>query len=192
MFKSINIKESSIVKKIGGIVFTILSIISLTMMYNSLSDLKHDVESAESKIEVQLQRRHELIPNVLESVKGYMSHEKDILKDIETAHVNVGNSDSKTEQSNLDTAISRFLVVTKTYPELKADGQISKLITELEGTENRIAISRKDYNEVATLYNKKISRFPVSIVAKFTGHKKVELYQSDKGAEKAPSVKFND
>ncbi len=156
--------------------------------YNGLVDSHAEVEQAQSNVETQLQRRYDLIPNVVSSVKGIMAHEKEVFTAIADARAKIGSSkvdsaEYKEAQSNLDSAISRLLVLTENYPELKSNQQVSDLITELEGTENRILVARKDFNKVATTYNKKIKRFPSSMFAGMFGFEKVDLFEATKDAE---------
>ena len=147
----------------------ILVLISLFFVssYNSLVSQRETVNKANSKIEIALQRRYDLIPNIVNSTKGYMSHEKEIFTKIADARSKIGsNSKSDKEgEAELSSAISRLLVVQENYPELKADSQVTALMSELEGSENRIATAKTDYNEVATNYNKAISLFPKNIIA---------------------------
>ena len=183
---------------IGGIVgFFVLVALIIGGSYNSLVGAQTKVEQAQSKIETTLQRRYDLIPNVVNSVKGYMKHESDIFEHIADARAKIGsNSATKAEkeqaQGELDSAISRLLVVQENYPELKADQQVQNLITELEGTENRIFVARNDYNEVATTYNNKVRRFPTNMIAGMFGFEKVELVKADEKAKTTvPSVDLN-
>lgn len=163
----------------------------LASSYNSLVSQRETVNKANSKIEIALQRRYDLIPNIVNSTKGYMSHEKEIFTKIADARSKIG-SNSKSEkqegESELSSAISRLLVVQENYPELKADSQVTALMSELEGSENRIATAKTDYNEVATNYNKSISLFPKNIIAQMFGFSKADLIQSDKEAKTAPKV----
>ena len=183
---------------IGGIVgFFVLIALIIGGSYNSLVGAQTKVEQAQSKIETTLQRRYDLIPNVVNSVKGYMKHESDIFEHIADARAKIGsNTATKAEkeqaQGELDSAISRLLVVQENYPQLKADTQVQNLITELEGTENRIFVARNDYNEVATKYNNKIRRFPTNMIAGMFGFEKVDLVKADEKAKTTvPSVNLN-
>lgn len=183
---------------IGGIVgFFVLIALIIGGSYNSLVGAQTKVEQAQSKIETTLQRRYDLIPNVVNSVKGYMKHESDIFEHIADARAKIGsNTATKAEkeqaQGELDSAISRLLVVQENYPQLKADIQVQNLITELEGTENRIFVARNDYNEVATKYNNKIRRFPTNMIAGMFGFEKVDLVKADENAKTTvPSVNLN-
>ena len=158
--------------------------------YNSLVSKQESVNQAYSKIDASLQRRADLIPNVVSSVKGYMSHESEIFTKIADARAKIGsnNKDEKANgESELTSAISRLLVLQENYPELKADAQVSALMSELEGTENRIFIARKDYNEEATRY-KSIRQFPRNIFANLFGFEPAELIKADETATKVPTV----
>lgn len=183
---------------IGGIVgFFVLIALIIGGSYNSLVGAQTKVEQAQSKIETTLQRRYDLIPNVVNSVKGYMKHESDIFEHIADARTKIGSStatkaEKEQAQGELDSAISRLLVVQENYPQLKADTQVQNLITELEGTENRIFVARNDYNEVATKYNNKIRRFPTNMIAGMFGFEKVDLVKADEKAKTTvPSVNLN-
>lgn len=159
--------------------------------YNSLVSQRETVNKANSKIEIALQRRYDLIPNIVNSTKGYMSHEKEIFTKIADARSKIGSnskSDKQEGEAELSSAISRLLVVQENYPELKADNQVTALMSELKGSENRIATAKTDYNEVATNYNKAISLFPKNMIAQMFGFSKADLIQSDKEAKTAPKV----
>lgn len=176
-----------------GAVIAVLVILGISIVgsYNGLVSKDEAVKQANSKIEASLQRRADLIPNVVNSVKGYMSHEEEIFTKIADARSKIGsgNKEVKKEgETELTSAISRLLVVQENYPELKADAQVSALISELEGTENRLFIARKDYNDTATEYNKSIRKFPTSMMAGMFGFQRAELIEADKDAKVAPKV----
>ena len=180
-----------------GSVALVALIIAFSFMstYNGLVSKEELVKSANSKIEVALQRRADLIPNVVESTKGYMKHEKEIFSNIADARSKIGSSDKATKeegQSELSSAISRLLVVKESYPELKADTQVSALIAELEGTENRISVARTDYNTIATEYNQDIRKFPKNILANMFDFKTVDLIKADGGAKTTPKVNLSE
>lgn len=162
--------------------------------YNSLVTKDEQVHQADAKIAAALQRRADLIPNVVESAKGYMKHEDNVFSKIAAARSKIGSGDKviKEEgQSELSSAIFRLLVLQENYPELKADQHVSSLMSELEGTENRLFIARKDYNEAATSYNKMIRHFPTNIIANMSGFERAELIQVDDNAKSAPKVNFD-
>lgn len=189
-------------KKWLAILIPIVALLFIGMgaigQYNGLVDSHAEVENAQSNVETQLQRRYDLIPNVVAAVKGAMEHEEEIFIAIAEARAKIGSSQQGTAdynqaQSQLDSAVSRLLVVAENYPQLTANQQVSNLITELEGTENRILVARKDYNAVATSYNKKIRRFPTSIYADLFGYEPVELFQASNDATTTvPSVDLQD
>lgn len=186
--------------KIFSVIFGVIVLCGLFFMssYNGLVSQKANVEQEEAKIEATLQRRYDLIPNVVNSVKGYMDHEDKIFTEIAEARAKIGSNsatsaDKKKAEGELDSAISRLLVVKESYPELKSNEQIQTLITELEGTENRIYVARTDYNKVAAQYNAKIQKFPTNIVANMFGFEKAELVEATKVAkETVPSVNLKD
>ena len=186
-------KAKSILLNIVVPILIVVGIVGVSMVgsYNGLVSKDEAVKQANSKIEASLQRRADLIPNVVNSVKGYMSHEEEIFTKIADARSKIGsgNKEVKKEgETELTSAISRLLVVQENYPELKADAQVSALISELEGTENRLFIARKDYNDTATEYNKSIRKFPTSMTAGMFGFQRAELIEADKDAKVAPKV----
>lgn len=186
-------KAKSILLNIVVPILIVVGIVGVSMVgsYNGLVSKDEAVKQANSKIEASLQRRADLIPNVVNSVKGYMSHEEEIFTKIADARSKIGsgNKEVKKEgETELTSAISRLLVVQENYPELKADAQVSALISELEGTENRLFIARKDYNDTATAYNKSIRQFPTSMMAGMFGFQRAELIEADKDAKVAPKV----
>lgn len=190
-------KKSSL---IGLLVLGLVALFAMTAMgqYNGLVDSHADVENAQANVDTQLQRRYDLIPNVVSAVKGAMSHEKEVFESIADARAKIGSSKQGSEEYNaaqgqLDSAVSRLLVLAENYPQLTANQQVSDLITELEGTENRILVARKDYNTVATAYNKKIRRFPASLFAGMFGFEKADLFQATTdAATTVPSVDLQD
>ncbi|MGT2715417.1 LemA family protein [Streptococcus respiraculi] len=189
-------------KKLLYIIIPVLAIVFIAMgaigQYNGLVDSYAEVENAQSNVDTQLQRRYDLIPNVVSSVKGAMEHETEVFTAIADARAKIGSSkqgsaEYKEGQSQLDSAVSRLLVLTENYPQLNSNQQVSDLITELEGTENRLLVARKDFNTIATAYNKKIKRFPTSIYAGIFGYEKVDLFQATSdAATTVPSVNLKD
>lgn len=183
--------------KIALIVLAVILVIAIPIVgsYNSLVNLKQTVNKAESNIDTQLQRRSDLIPNLVNTVKGYASQEKDIFTDIANARSKLAGATSVTEQADADSqlsnALSRLLVVVERYPDLKSNQNFRDLSVQLEGTENRIAVARQDYNTAVTNYNAKRRRFPTTIISSLFGFQEKPLYKASAGATDVPSVDFN-
>ncbi|HBZ10633.1 MAG TPA: LemA family protein [Bacillus bacterium] len=179
---------------IGILVVLALVFVPLFGSYNGFVNAEENVEQQYSQIENQLQRRADLIPNLVNTVKGYAKHEENVLGDIADARSRLIGAKTVQEQAEADAslsnAISRLLVISENYPELKADKQFTQLMDELAGTENRIAVARKDYNDQVTIYNKKVRQFPGRIVASVFGFEKKEYFKAQAGAEEAPNVDF--
>ncbi len=170
--------------------------ITLTGSYNGFIDKEESVKTAQSTISVQLQRRADLIPNFVETVKGYSDYEQSTFTAVTEARAKVANASGAGEQAEasaeLDRAIDIWVnAVTEAYPELKANEQYKALQDELAGTENRIAVARKDYNDAASVYNKSVRRFPGSIVAAIFGFEQVEYFEADESANQVPQVSFD-
>jgi len=179
-----------------GIIAAIL--IGLLLMfvpsYNNFVGLEENVDKSYAQIENQLQRRLDLIPNLVNTVKGYAKHEEEVLTAIADARSRLAGAQSPEEEATanaeLSGALSRLLVVVENYPELKADQQFTQLMDELAGTENRISIARKDYNDQVSEYNRKVKSFPGVLVASITGFDEKEYFEADPSAQKAPNVDF--
>ncbi|GIN99246.1 hypothetical protein J6TS1_51160 [Siminovitchia terrae] len=179
---------------IGVLVILALVLVPLLGSYNGFVNAEEEVEQKYSQIENQLQRRADLIPNLVNTVKGYAKHEDKVLGDIADARSRLIGANTVQEQADADAslsnALSRLLVISENYPELKADKQFTQLMDELAGTENRIAVARKDYNDQVTIYNKKVRQFPGRIVASVFDFEKKEYFKAAAGAEEAPDVDF--
>ena len=151
------------------LIIVIVLIIAIISMYNSLVQSKIKVDNAWSQIDVQLQRRFDLIPNFVETVKGYMTHEKETFEKIAELRTSWANTQSVSEKANLDnqlsTALKTIMAVSENYPELKANQNFSELSEELRNTENKISFSRQFYNDTVTMYNTKLEVFPSNIIA---------------------------
>jgi len=173
--------------------------------YNSFVTLEENVNQKWSQVENVYQRRADLIPNLVEVVKGYATHEKETLQAVVEARskvggqVNIGNdvlnnpqafAKFQQAQGALTSALQRLMVVVERYPELKADARFADLQSQLEGTENRISVERGRFNQAVQEYNTVIRKFPANILAGIFGFQKKVYFQSDAGAEKAPKVKF--
>ena len=184
----------------------ILVIVSLTLSscsYNSLVDKEEQVIEQWSQVENVYQRRLDLIPNLVNTVKGYAQHEKSTLTAVIEARskataVTIDPSKLNAQsiqqfqaaQDGLSSALSKLMVVIERYPDLKANQNFVELQAQLEGTENRIAIERKKFNKVVKEYNVLVRKFPSNITANLFGFDKKEYFQATKGAEKAPTVQF--
>lgn len=181
---------------IGGVILAIVAIVAIMVVpkYNSLVNGEENVDAAWAQVENQLQRRFDLIPNLVESVKGYAAHEQEILTEIADARTKYGGANTveeNAEASNeLSGALSRLLVIVENYPELKADVNFRQLMDELAGTENRLAVAREDYNNVARDFNSDIRRFPGNIVASLFGFERKDYFEAAAGAQEAPQVDF--
>ena len=147
----------------------IILIIAIIGMYNSLVQSKIKVDNAWSQIDIQLQRRFDLIPNFVETVKGYMTHEKETFEKIASLRTSWANASTVSEKANLDNQLSSTLksimAISESYPELKANQNFSELSEELRNTENKISFSRQFYNDTVTMYNTKLQVFPSNIIA---------------------------
>ena len=162
--------------------------------YNKLQVKDEDVNQAWAQVENTMQRRADLIPNLVETVKGYAKHEEDVFTKVTEARSAVKAASTPKEYAaaneQMDQAVKNINVVAEAYPELKADSNFANLQAELAGTENRIAVERKRYNEAVADFNKSVKRFPTNLVAKMLGFSQREYFQAAPGAEKVPEVKF--
>ena len=168
---------------------------SLVSTYNGLVDKQANVENADAQIQVQLQRRADLIPNLVNTVKAYAEHEESVYTALADARarLNSATTPQKYKEANetFASAFSRLLVVVENYPELKADKNFIALQDELVGTENRLSTARKDYNDVATDYNASIKKFPNVIFAGMLGFEKVDLFEAPTEIQTVPTVNFD-
>lgn len=165
--------------------------------YNSLQLMDENVNGKWAQVNNQLKRRNDLIPNLVSTVKGYATHEKTVFTNIAEARAKLAGSMNKNDvkavqQSNneLSGALSRLLMVVERYPDLKANQNFINLQDELSGTENRLSVARKDYNESVQLINAKIRTFPTSIIASIAGVKSRDYFEVDEADKKVPEVKF--
>lgn len=192
------------IKTLIGIAVVVLLGLYGISKNNSLVDKQENVRQAWAQVENQYQRRSDLIPNLVNTVKGAANFEKQTLTDVIEARskatsiqVSPGmlNNPQKLQQfqqaqSQLSGALSRLMVTVERYPELKANQNFRDLQVQLEGTENRIATERKRYNDAARSYNASIRRFPGNLVAGLMGFDKMAYFEAEQGAEKAPEVQF--
>jgi LemA protein len=164
-------------------------------VYNSFVGYDEGIKAAWAQVENVLQRRSDLIPNLVNTVKGYAKHEKDIFEDVANARaalLGAKTIDDKAKAAGtLDTALGRLLAIAENYPQLKANENFMALQDELAGTENRIAVERKKYNEIVQSYNTSVRRFPGNVVAGMFGFKVKEVYfKAEEKAQTVPEVKF--
>ena len=177
------------------IAFLAISLYSMVAgNYNKFVKMDVAIKAAWSQVENQLQRRYDLIPNLVETVKGYAKQEKDVLVEVTNARSRVGGAgtvpDKIAANNELSSALSRLMVVVERYPDLKSNQNFLKLQDELAGTENRIAVERMRYNEAVKIYNQEIRTFPANIIAGIFGFKEAAFFEAPKGAKAAPKVKF--
>lgn len=162
--------------------------------YNKMVTLDEGVKTAWAQVENQLQRRMDLIPNYVETVKGYAKHEREVFIEVTNARSKVAGAvtpSQKIEGNNqLTAALSRLLLVVERYPDLKANQNFMRLQDELAGTENRIAVERMRYNEAVRVYNIYIRRFPTNILAGIFGFSRAPLFEAPEEAKKPPKVQF--
>ncbi|HEX3027281.1 MAG TPA: LemA family protein [Clostridia bacterium] len=179
---------------ITGVALVVILLIWGIASYNSLVGLSANIESSQGDIQTMLQRRSDLIPNLVSTVKGYASHETAAIKAVTDARAKLagakGNTDQAAASDQLTSALSRLLVVVENYPNLKADANFRQLSDELAGTENRIAYTRTTYNDKVKSYNAKIRSFPTNIIAGMFGFNKADYFTAAKGAETVPKVNF--
>lgn len=175
--------------------FAVLLLFYLIGIYNSLIGLRNQVRNAWSQIDVQLKRRHDLIPNLIETAKGYMKHERDTLENITKARSSAMSADgvggkSKAEKA-LSGAMGKFFLVVENYPDLKANKNFLALQEELTSTENKIAFSRQAYNDQVLFFNNKIQMFPSNMIAQSFSFKTEEFFEIEDSKQKeVPKVQF--
>ena len=188
-------------KKTLTVILVIFAIIGLFIGffaggYNSLVKAQTAVETKQADIQTQLQRRADLIPNFVSSVKGYTKYEGETYKAVTEARASVGNAKTAEQQADAHNELNRAIdvwvnAVTESYPELKADTQFTALQDELAGTENRIATARKDYNDAVEKYNSSVGKFPKTIIASMFGFEKADYFESSADASSVPQVSFD-
>ena len=171
--------------------------------YNGLVNMDEEVQNKWANVETQYQRRADLIPNLVNTVKGYAAHEKQTLEEVVAARsratqLTIDAAEATPEQmaryqkaqGEVSQALGRLLMVAENYPQLKANENFLELQSQLEGTENRINVARKDFNDAAKKFNMSIRRFPKSIIASMCGFEKRSYFEAEAGADKAPKVEF--
>lgn len=194
-------------KKNKGLIITIVVIALVAIWgissYNGLVSMDENVSNQWANVETQYQRRSDLIPNLVNTVKGYAKHESETLESVMAARsqatqVKIDPSNCTPQQlaayqkaqGDVTTALGKLLAITENYPDLKANQNFLELQSQLEGTENRINVARKDFNDTAKKYNTSLRRFPRNIIASMFGFEKSNYFEAEAGAEKAPKVEF--
>jgi LemA protein len=162
--------------------------------YNSLQYKREKVRQQWSNVDIQLQRRADLIPNLVETVKGYARHEEKVFDDIAQARSRLLNAQTPQEKAaandQLSSALGRLLVIAENYPSLQASEQFKNLQYELAGTENRIAVARRDYNDAVVDYNTSLQRFPTILMARLLGFERAEEFKAEPASREVPKVSF--
>ena len=194
-------------KKNKGLIITIVVIVLVALWgissYNRLVGMDENVSNQWANVETQYQRRSDLIPNLVNTVKGYAKHESQTLEAVMAARsqatqVKIDPSNCTPQQlaayqkaqGDVTTALGKLLAITENYPDLKANQNFLELQSQLEGTEHRITVARKDFNDSAKEYNTSLRRFPRNIIASMFGFEKRNYFEAEAGAEKAPKVEF--
>ncbi|MBM0045825.1 LemA family protein [Anaerococcus sp. mt242] len=181
---------------VGGILVVLALILFLTVpTYNRLAGSRENVNEAYAQVQNVVQRRADLIPNLVNTVKGYSDYEGETLTKITEARSGINNAESPKELADaneqLTQAVREMNVVVENYPELKANTQYTQLMDELAGSENRISVERGNYNQAVKEYNSDLKKFPTNLIAGFTGYKEAEYFQASESAQEAPKVDFN-
>jgi len=195
-------------KRSSIILISIVAVLAVLFLwgmsgYNGLVTSREDVNSQWANVESQYQRRSDLIPNLVSTVKGYATHESSTLEGVVSARAKATQvtidpknltpqklQEYQAAQGQVSSALGKLLMITENYPDLKANQNFLELQAQLEGTENRISVERNRYNDIAKGYDISIKRFPTNILASICGFVDKPYFESEKGAEKAPSVKF--
>lgn len=186
-------------KNIGIVLIGIVAVIAIVAMsvigtYNGLVESKEVVDNKASDISVNLERRADLIPNLVKTVKGFTNHEDEIIKKVTDARKELMGAKDISEKmeanEKLTQELNNLMVVVENYPDLKSSQNFINLQDELAGTENRIAVSRRDYNAVVKEYNSKIKKFPTNMISGMFGFERIEYFEADDAKTEVPDVEF--
>jgi LemA protein len=183
-------------KKVWLIVLGVVALLALYgfSVYNGLISSREATNSQWAQVETQYQRRYDLIPNLVEAVKGVMKQEQAVFTALADARTRYSGAvtvnDKAAAATAVDSALGRLLAVVENYPQLKSADNVQTLMSQIEGTENRISVERKRYNDAVQGYNLKVKTFPSSVVARLTGFEERTYFQAAAGSETAPQVKF--
>lgn len=189
MLLTIQMKNKTLWIVIGIVVVILLYVFS---SYNSLISLNESADSQWAKVETQYQRRFDLIPNLVNSVKGILNQEQTIftaIADARTRYAGAGTADERAQAaSEVESALGRLLVIMENYPQLRSSENVADLMTQLEGTENRISVERTRFNDIVREYNITTKRFPKNIIASMFGFDERAYFEAETGAETVPQV----
>ena len=193
------LKNKGLIATLIGIAIVVILGLGIVVIYgvssyNSLVSAQEDVDNKFSQIDNQLKRRADLIPNLVETVKGYAKHEQEAIDSVTQARAQLAGAKTPEDKADanqqLSGALSRLLVVVEKYPDLKANENFRSLMDSLEGTENRLAVARKDYNDEVAKYNKSVKRFPKSMLAGTFGFEKKPYFEVTNEEKEVPKVDF--
>lgn len=193
------LKNKGLIATLIGIAIVVILGLGIVVIYgvssyNSLVSAQEDVDNKFSQIDNQLKRRSDLIPNLVETVKGYAKHEQEAIDSVTEARAQLAGAKTPEDKADanqqLSGALNRLLVVVEKYPDLKANENFRSLMDSLEGTENRLAVARKDYNDEVAKYNKSVKRFPKSMLAGTFGFEKKPYFEVTNEEKEAPKVDF--
>jgi LemA protein len=193
------LKNKGLIATLIGIAIVVILGLGIVVIYgvssyNSLVSAQEDVDNKFSQIDNQLKRRSDLIPNLVETVKGYAKHEQEAIDSVTQARAQLAGAKTPEDKADanqqLSGALNRLLVVVEKYPDLKANENFRSLMDSLEGTENRLAVARKDYNDEVAKYNKSVKRFPKSMLAGTFGFEKKPYFEVTNEEKEAPKVDF--
>jgi LemA protein len=183
-----------------GVILAVIVLVAVVVggtfvsKWNQLVTMDTDIKAKWAQVDNQLQRRADLIPNLVETVKGFAAQEKTIMESIANARAKMAGAGSVQDRiaasNELSSALSRLLVVVENYPQLKSDATFHRLMDELAGTENRLSVERKRYNDAVQVYNVAIRTFPDNLIASILGFKEQPFFEAPSAARQAPQVKF--
>ena len=179
-----------------GAVVAVVAVLAMSLIgtYNGLVQIDQDVKAQWAQIDNQLKRRADLIPNLVETVKGFAAQEKEVMGAISDARAKMAGATTPGEAAEADAALTsalgRLLVVVENYPNLKSDATFIRLMDELSGTENRISVARKDYNDVVRVYNVRVRSFPTMLIAPMFGFTQAEYFEVSESDRETPDVDF--
>ena len=187
-------KKKSNIVFVGVIGFILISMMWFFSVKNSLIILEEEINGNWAQVENQLQRRYDLIPNLVNTTKGIAAHEKDVFVSIAEARSRLGGAQTPSQKIQasqmMESALARLLVVVEKYPDLKANQSFARLMDELAGTENRLSVERRRFNEAVKSFNRSIRLFPKSFVASMAGFEKKDFFQVNEMAKANPKVQF--